>query len=273
MKECPTNPSSRRKPGPRALKSLVVGSNPFRVIPSECEGSGQIPRSARNDTYYRNRCYSPIDSSLRRNDDNTISQSFLKSFRLLLACSALLAGCATSLKSTLVSTEARTAAYDLPATVLLPEAVLPWASKIQAELQKELLKQPQLLAPVETLSGSQLRLRMSVLETFEPKSAQLKASALMAYSAIAGVLQRQPGGVLHLVMYSADDADLEPAVRLAARRAASVQSEMEVAGLPLTRLRAEGRALPAGQPDRLELILKPVVKGYEPLAWTPPENY
>ena len=190
----------------------------------------------------------------------------------LLVSAIVLTGCASPLKSTLTTAATGATAPDQPATILASGEVSSWAKKLQSELQKELKRQPVLQGPVEILPGSQLRLALSVTETFEPQAAQFKVAALMPYAAIAGALRRQPGAVVHVLMYSASDPELEAPLRLGARRVASVHSELSRSGVPLTRLRAESRDLPSGQAERLELILKPVVQGQEALAWVPPEN-
>ena len=102
---------------------------------------------------------------------------------------------------------------------------------------------------------------MTALVIAEHDKSHLRGGTHNAITAAAKM-----GGDVH-VLVAGGEGGATP-TSLAARRAATLRAYLEQRGVPATRLRAEGRA--AAADPRVLLVLKPVVAGREPEAWTPP---
>lgn len=199
-----------------------------------------------------------------------------------LRFAAALAALAASGCSTLTSTLPATAPVGSPAGVPTPAVALaalePELARLERELERRVARR-EWGVPLQ-LSRSpdaQLRLRLGADETFDPGSAQLRTQVLALYGEIAAVL-RGAAVVTHVLVHG-DAGEPEPATGLTARRAAAVMSYLVTLDVPAALLRSEGRGArePATpEPDaaaanrRVELVLKPIVRGQEPEAWRPP---
>lgn len=190
---------------------------------------------------------------------------------------AALAGCSSTLTSTLATAPALS-------RIGTPTPAVPLAgldaelSRLQRELERRVARRDwgvpvQLSRP----PAAQLRVRLGADESFEPGTAQLKATALALYGELAAIL-RGSAVVTHVLVHG-DVDEPEPATGLTARRAASLANYLATLDVPAPLLRAEGRGLrePATvEPGadaanrRVELILQPVIAGQEAEAWRPP---
>ncbi len=187
----------------------------------------------------------------------------LLAFLLLPACSA---------RPVLTSTLPAAVPYSSDVGVQIP-ALLPGTAGTVAVQQKAELEQRlrNAGAPVQLslLPEDALGLRMAAADSFEAGSAQLQLAALARYAQIADVLKAFPGSVVHVLVYGDSVEPGDVALGIGARRAASILDYLAHRGVPLTRLRAEGRGA-AGAGEWIELVLRPVVQGREAQAWTPP---
>lgn len=148
--------------------------------------------------------------------------------------------------------------------VLDPAATAAWGKGLARQLRRS-LKAYSARADVH---AQDVVLALDPDALFLPGSAQLRPAALRACAAIAAALVVQGGGVTHVVVASAADADLEPPIRLAARRATSLAAGLREAGVAEPRLRDEGRTPSDG--EAVWLVVRPVVRGAEALAWVAP---
>lgn len=176
----------------------------------------------------------------------------------VLAAGFLAGGCAT---------RGTPAAAGASAVVLDAGETRAWAKGLSKRLRRSLTIEA---GDPEILEDGSVLLALPASGLFEAGAAQLRGGALESCAAIAEAFNRHPGGVLHLLVSGGHDSDLEPAIRLAARRANSLHAALRAAGVPASRLRAEGREPAAGAGESIRLLLRPVVRGSEPEAWTPP---
>jgi outer membrane protein OmpA-like peptidoglycan-associated protein len=197
--------------------------------------------------------------------------------RLALVAALGLGGCAAGLESTLVTAPAASlVGVATPAVALA--GVDAELTRLQGELERRVAGRDWGI-PLQLSRGAQahLRLRLGADESFDPDTAQLRASALALYAEVAGVLRGAP--VVTHVLVHGDVVGSEPATDLTARRAASVLNYLATQQVLPTRLRAEGRgaAEPATiEPNagavqrRVELVVKPIIAGHEAEAWLAP---
>lgn len=190
-----------------------------------------------------------------------------------------LAACG-GLKSTLPEVPQPASLAGVPTPALGLAALDGELTRLQAELERRLMGRSwgvplQLSRPPQPM----IRVRLGADETFAAGSAQLEPRSLALYAELAEVLKASPSVVTHVLAHGDAPTSDEPWTDLSARRAASVHDYLASRGVPVTRLRAEGRAArepatadpAAGAVNRrVELVLRVVVAGSEAEAWMPP---
>ncbi len=162
------------------------------------------------------------------------------------------------------------------------EAVSGYMDRQLDQLQRELTAVSARQAlKVTRLSGHAIRLGIDGDLSFDFNSAQIKPDALAIYAKIAAVLLAYDLTVVHIVSHT-DASGSDPYNQeLSRRRAAAVASYLGGQGLSGTRVRHQGRgeSEPIANNNtadgrrrnrRVELVIKPVVKGQEQQAWIPP---
>lgn len=154
---------------------------------------------------------------------------------------------------------------DQPAVVLEAAALTDWSRLLAKDLRRGLRG---LDVDLRLNDDGSVAVSLPVDRFFSRESAQLHPEAMLACSRISAALYRHGGGVTHVLASDNTDRDLEPASRLAARRADSVVAVLNISGVPATRLRGEGRQTDAK--PQLRLLVRPVVRGAEASAWRPP---
>jgi flagellar motor protein MotB len=187
---------------------------------------------------------------------------------------ALLTACATPspLVSTLDRTESRQGAESyvgVQVSVLAVEQVEPYLRAAEKGLARVLRQDAAWLkGAVYRPADDALRVRLDADRSFGAGSAQLDAAALAGYAALADSVMQQHSLVVHIVVYGALAQPADVRLSEPARRAATLQEYFLRRGLPESRLRIEARDGEAA----VELVLKPVARGREAQAWTPPSG-
>jgi flagellar motor protein MotB len=113
------------------------------------------------------------------------------------------------------------------------------------------------------VEDGQLLAEIASSQLFEEGNAQLRAEALKPLAEIAQDIAARGGCVVQVVGLGRSDDDLIES------RAASIADNLAHHSIAPSRLRFESRRIDQGD-DRIVLVLKPVIIGREPPAWTPP---
>lgn len=177
----------------------------------------------------------------------------------LLAAVVVLSACASSPDSEVPIPT------DQPALVLEASDLADWSRSLSKDLRRGLRELD--VDPRVNDDGS-VMVSLPVDRFFSRASAQLHPEALLACSRISGALYRHGGGVTHVLVSDNADGELEPALRLAGRRAESMVAVLGASGVPATRLRGEGRE--SSTAPSVRLVIRPIVRGAEPSAWLAP---
>ena len=134
---------------------------------------------------------------------------------------------------------------------------------------------------IQRLQDETLKIDISNEVSFDFGRADIKPSFQPALNKVAGVLQRYPNSVVHVVGHTDSVGSDAYNQRLSEQRAQAVIDYLASAGVARDRLRAEGRgeteprdtnATEAGRQlnRRVELYVKPIVEGQEQRAYEPP---
>lgn len=198
--------------------------------------------------------------------------------RLAAAVAALAASGCSTLTSTLPATAPAVSRVGASTPSVALAALDPELTRLQGELERRVVRRDwDVPLQLSRTPDAQLRVRLGADETFDAGSAQLRPQALALYGEIAAVLRG--GAVVTHVLVHGDADEPEPATGLTARRAASVMNYLVTLDVPAVLLRSEGRGArepatlepgAAAANRRVELVLKPIVRGQEPEAWRPP---
>ena len=152
----------------------------------------------------------------------------------------------------------------------------------QRELEKQLAQEAQRNElQIVRIAGDALKIGIASDVSFDVNSATLKPEALNTYAKIANILKTYDKTVIHVVGHTDSTGSADYNQGLSERRAQSVASYIGQNGVPVSRVREEGRGLREpiadnGSPEgrsknrRVDIVLKPVVEGNEQAAWTPP---
>lgn len=199
-------------------------------------------------------------------------------FAVALAASSgvLLAGCASEPAAVVAAPDAAAEAAMLggSAPVAGAIAVDQLAARVDA-LQAALAQQ---LPPargsgvlgVSRRADGAPRLLLDSAQSFEVGSAQLRADQLLQLANCASAVKDAGAFVVHVIGFNEPGSKVDGQT-LGERRAVAVLSYLRERGLPVSRLRAEGRAASdAMAAQRLELVFEPIVQGREVRAWMPP---
>ena len=161
-------------------------------------------------------------------------------------------------------------------------AVGNYMDKQQRELEQQLAEETRNNElQIVRLSGDALKIGLASDISFDLGSATLKPDALDTYAKIANILKTYDKTVIHIVGHTDTSGSAESNQALSVARAASVGSYMAQSGLPIQRVREEGRGereplvktadgVKESRNRRVDIVLKPVVEGNDQAAWTPP---
>ena len=157
-----------------------------------------------------------------------------------------------------------------------------YMDKQRKELEKQLATETaRKELQITQLKDGSLKVGVASDASFDVGSAQLKPQALNTFSKIAGILSTYDQTVIHVVGHTDSTGSDELNQSLSERRAASVASYLSEQGVPVNRVRQEGRGkrepiasnkskVGQRQNRRVDIVIKPVVQGREQDAWTPP---
>jgi len=131
------------------------------------------------------------------------------------------------------------------------------------------------------LPGDALKIGIASDVSFDIDSAQIRPDALNTYAKIGNILKTYDKTVIHVVGHTDTTGSNEHNQSLSERRASSVASYLASNGVPVGRLREEGRGereplvrtgdgVKESRNRRVDIIIKPVIEGREQEAWTPP---
>lgn len=161
-------------------------------------------------------------------------------------------------------------------------AVGNYMDKQQQEFDSALATEQQNNAvEIQRLQDETLKIDISNEVSFDFGRAEIKSSFRPTLDKVAGVLQRYPNSVVHVVGHTDSVGSDAYNQRLSEQRAQAVIDYLASAGVARDRLRAEGRgeteprdtnATEAGRQlnRRVELYVKPIVEGQEQRAYEPP---
>ncbi|MGQ0701132.1 MAG: OmpA family protein [Panacagrimonas sp.] len=161
-------------------------------------------------------------------------------------------------------------------------AVGRYMDKQQQELEKQLAEEASRNElQIVRLADDSLKIGIASDVSFDVNSATIKPEALATYGKIASILKTYDKTVIHVVGHTDSTGSADYNQGLSQRRSASVGSYIAQGGVPMTRVREEGRGLREPISDngtaegrtknrRVDIVLKPVVEGSEQSAWTPP---
>lgn len=147
-------------------------------------------------------------------------------------------------------------------------------AKLKAEAEaKELV--------ITKLGDDALKIGIASDASFDVGNAQMKPEALATFAKIAGVLKDYDKTVIHVVGHTDSTGSDSLNQTLSANRAASVGNYLSQEGVPMSRIREEGRSKREPVADnstadgrkknrRVDIVIKPVIEGQEDSAWTPP---
>lgn len=152
----------------------------------------------------------------------------------------------------------------------------------QQELQKKLAKQrADKELKVSRLGNDALLVGVAGDASFAVNSAQIKPQFEPAYQKIASVLQDYPKSIIHVVGFTDSTGSANYNLGLSQRRAQAVARYLNQQGVSKNRLMTEGRGesqpvatnkTAAGRRKnrRVEIVIKPIVKGNEQEAYQSP---
>jgi outer membrane protein OmpA-like peptidoglycan-associated protein len=161
-------------------------------------------------------------------------------------------------------------------------AVGNYMDKQHAQLERELAAEAaRNELNITRLSGDALKIGIASDVSFDLNSAQIRSDALNTYAKIANVLQSYDKTVIHVVGHTDSTGTDAHNQGLSERRAASVASYLAGQGVPVSRLRQEGRGerellvrtgdnVNESRNRRVDIVIKPIIEGQEQQAWTPP---
>lgn len=161
-------------------------------------------------------------------------------------------------------------------------AVGNYVDKQQQEFDSALATEQQNNAvEIQRLEDETLKIDIANEVSFDFAQAEIKSSFKPTLDKVAGVLQRYPNSVVHVVGHTDSVGSDAYNQRLSEQRAEAVVGYLASVGVARDRLRAEGRgeteprdtnATEAGRQlnRRVELYVKPVVEGQERRAYEPP---
>lgn len=161
-------------------------------------------------------------------------------------------------------------------------AVGHYMDKQQQEFDSALAAEQQSNAvEIQRLKDETLKIDIANEVSFDFARADIKPSFKPTLDKVAGVLQRYPNSVVHVVGHTDSVGSDAYNQRLSEQRAEAVVAYLANAGVSRDRLRAEGRgeseprdtnATEAGRQlnRRVELYVKPIVQGQEQRAYEPP---
>jgi outer membrane protein OmpA-like peptidoglycan-associated protein len=134
---------------------------------------------------------------------------------------------------------------------------------------------------VTRLNQDALKVGVAGDASFAVDSAKIKAQFKPAYGKIASVLKEYPKSIIHVVGFTDNTGSDNYNLGLSKRRAEAVANYLNAQGVAGNRLITEGRGetQPVASNDtkagraqnrRVEIVIKPVVKGHEREAYQPP---
>lgn len=134
---------------------------------------------------------------------------------------------------------------------------------------------------VSTMADGSLKVAVAADVTFDTGSAQLKPEAMNALVKLASTMKDYNSTVIHVVGHTDTVGSPQNNQGLSERRAASVSSYLARQGVPVQRIREEGRGErellvrtgdEVGEPRnrRVDIVIKAIVQGNEQDAYTPP---
>lgn len=161
-------------------------------------------------------------------------------------------------------------------------AVGKYMDRQRAELKQKLeAEERNKQLSVNTMADGSLNVAVAADVTFDTGQAVLKPQAMAALDKLATTITDYNSTVIHVVGHT--DAVGTPAVNqtLSERRAASVANYLTGRGVPVQRLREEGRGenellvrtadnVPEARNRRVDIVIKAIVEGNEQAAYTPP---
>lgn len=137
---------------------------------------------------------------------------------------------------------------------------------------------------IERLRDDTLKLTVDSEVSFDFNKAQIKPSFRNSLDKLARLLQKYDRTIVHVIGHTDSVGSDSYNQQLSERRAQSVADHLATQGVPLERLRTEGRgesepratnATEAGRQlnRRVEVFVKPVVEGQEQRAYESPRYY
>ncbi len=158
-------------------------------------------------------------------------------------------------------------------------AVGNYMDRQQAEFERVLREEQQNNAlEIERLENNVLKLNVNSEVSFDFNSADLKAAFFETLENLAGVLRTYDRTVVHVIGHTDDVGSRSYNQTLSTARANAVGAYLLDNGVPASRLRSQGRGedeprdsneSEAGRQlnRRVELFVKPIVRGQEQDAW------
>lgn len=152
----------------------------------------------------------------------------------------------------------------------------------QQLLQRKLAKErAQKELKVTRLGNDALLVGVAGDASFDVNSAEIKPQFKPAYQKIASVLRNYPKSIIHVVGFTDNTGSANYNLGLSQRRAQAVAQYLNQQGVARSRLMTEGRgesqpvasnATAAGRRKnrRVEIVIKPIIKGNEQEAYQPP---
>ena len=152
----------------------------------------------------------------------------------------------------------------------------------QAEFEKALAEeQRQNQLEIERLKDDTLKLSLNSEVSFDVDRAEIKYAFEPSLNKLADVLMKYDRTVVHVVGHTDSTGPADYNQRLSEQRARAVVSYLNARGVPMDRLRSEGRGeneprdtneTAAGRQlnRRVEIYVKPIVEGDEQRAFEPP---
>jgi len=163
-------------------------------------------------------------------------------------------------------------------------AVGSYMDQQQAALEEELRQERESDAiSIQRLDDDSLQLNLSSEVSFDVNSAKISADFYPSLSKMASVLNDYPGTAIHVLGHTDSSGSAEYNLGLSRKRAWSVTRFLESQSVVPTRIRAIGRgeAYPVADNStadgrsrnrRVEIVLKPIVKGRELRAFKSPTS-